>query len=83
MQQAALDSQQVYGGVMGFIGWRSIQVLNCAIADIEQAAVIFCEAYTVPPYNETWELANAQAYLQSFFEIDPANCFIAEENGEV
>ena len=60
-----------------------MQIRNCAIEDIEQAAVIFCEAYAAPPYNENWELANAQAYLQRFFEIDPANCFIAEENGEV
>ena len=45
--------------------------------------MIFCEAYAAPPYNESWELANAQAYLQRFFEIDPAGCFIAERNGEV
>jgi len=60
-----------------------MQIRNCVVAEIEKAAVIFCEAYAAPPYNESWELANAKAYLQRFFEIDPAGCFIAEKNGEV
>lgn len=60
-----------------------MQIRNCALTDIEQAAIIFCEAYAAPPYNEFWEVANAQAYLQRFFEIDPQGCFIAEVGSEV
>ena len=60
-----------------------MQIRNCVVADIEKAAVIFCKAYAALPYNESWELVDAQAYLQRFLEIDPAGCFIAEKNCEV
>lgn len=33
---------------------------------MEQAALIFCQAYAAAPYNESWKLADASAYLRRF-----------------
>lgn len=60
-----------------------MQIRSCEAEDIEQAARIFCQAYSAPPYNESWELANASAYLHLFLEIDPEGCFFSEENNEI
>ncbi|KMQ74066.1 GNAT family N-acetyltransferase [Marinobacter subterrani] len=60
-----------------------MQIRSCEAADIEQAALIFCQAYATPPYNESWELADASAYLRRFREIDPQGCFVSEQTGEV
>lgn len=60
-----------------------MQVRSCESADIEQAALIFCQAYAVAPYNETWKLADASTYLRRFWEIDPEGCFVSEQNDEV
>ena len=53
-----------------------MQIRSCEAADIEQAALIFCQAYAAAPYNESWELADASAYLRRFREIDPEGCFV-------
>jgi len=60
-----------------------MQVRSCDTADIEQAVLIFCKAYAAAPYHESWELAEASAYLRRFWEIDPEGCFVWEHNGEV
>lgn len=60
-----------------------MRVRSCESADIEQAALIFCQAYAGAPYNESWELADASAYLRRFREIDPEGCFVSEQKGEV
>ncbi|PSF07713.1 hypothetical protein C7H09_09325 [Marinobacter fuscus] len=68
---------------MGIQGRSNMQVRSCDAADIEQAALIFCQAYAEAPYHESWELADASAYLRRFWEIDPEGCFVWEHNGEV
>lgn len=60
-----------------------MRIRSCEAEDIEQAAQIFCQAYSAPPYSESWELANASAYLHRFWEIDPEGCFVSEENNEI
>jgi len=70
-------------GVMGIQGRSNMQVRSCDTADIEQAALIFCQAYASAPCHESWELADASAYLRRFREIDPEGCFVWEQNGEV
>ena len=51
--------------------------------DIEACARLLSIVYLEPPYNETWDLGDAVAYLERFLEIDPDGCFIAKTNGEV
>ena len=60
-----------------------MHIRNCTAADIEQAALIFREAYASQPYNESWETANASAYLKRFLDIEPAGCFVAEVDGHI
>lgn len=60
-----------------------MHIRNCTAADIEQAALIFREAHASQPYNESWETANASAYLKRFLDIEPAGCFVAEVDGHI
>ncbi|MBN8240692.1 GNAT family N-acetyltransferase [Marinobacter hydrocarbonoclasticus] len=60
-----------------------MRIRTCEDADIEQAAQIFCKAYSASSYNESWEEKNAAAYLRRFYEIDPKGCLVLEENGVV
>jgi len=61
----------------------NILIKSCGSDDIGFCAEIFASVYSEPPYNEMWEISDAVAYLERFWNIDPSGCFVARLGEEV
>lgn len=61
----------------------NVDIRKCKQSDLKACAALFAQVFSEPPYNDKWTIEEAYAYLERFFRIDPKNCLVAVQDGNI
>ena len=55
----------------------------CRNQDLPACAALMVEVFGAAPFDEDWEVPDAEAYLRRFWLFDPDGCLLADHEGEI